>query len=1063
MKNKLFAIIAISFCLNVHGQKWVEMMSDTNANFYDIVKEFDNYWKDREVEKGKGYKAFKRWQWFIEPRVYPSGNMKYASRTYALEQHNAFYKGKGKFGQNNTNAVTANWTPLGPFGSPSGGEAGRVQVITLHPNNTNIFYVGSAAGGFWMTNNGGSTYTTTTDQLGSCGVSDIAVDPFNTNSIYISTGDKDAGDTHSTGVMKSTDGGQTWNVTGLQWSVSQQRRIYRLLINPLNPNTLIAASSVGVYRTLDAGVTWSLVLNGSFVDAEYRPGDTSTVYVVTNGSFAKSTNGGSSFTYVGISNSLTSNRLSLAVTPANNNYVYLLASDNSNGFGGLYRSTNSGGSFSLRSSAPNIFDWSTNGSGGGGQGWYDIAIDASPVNAEEIVAGGVNSWRSTNGGTNWSLYTHWTGSGGRPYVHADLHCVRFASGTTCFLGTDGGVARTTNGGVSWSSINGNMNIAQMYKIGLSASTASRIIAGHQDNGSNLLNGVGWSSVMGGDGMDCFIDWNNNNVMVASTQNGGFRRSTNGGVNWSGITNGLGGIAPWVSPIVQDPISPNTYYCGYSNVYKSTNQGSSWTLLGNINTGIDEIKVSPSNNSIIYATSSGGVWKTTNGGAVWSNITGTISGVGQITDLAIDNTNPNNIFVTQSGYNAGNKVFASHDGGISWSNYSNGLPNIPVNCIVYKNNSAQALYIGTDVGVYYREASMNSWIPYSTGLPNIVVNDLEIYYPTGKLRAGTYARGVWETNLYSDPAAAPVGAFNSFYSPGCINTPLQLYDLSANTPTAWIWSFPGGNPSTATIQNPLITYTATGIYSVTLVSSNNNGLSTPYTSTIQIVSSPTVNSVSASVCVGQQGNLVVNTNATSVFWSTGQQGFSAIVNSQVNNIYTYTATIGACATIGTATLFVDPLPATPIIILMPGYLTTTVTANTYQWYKSGTMIPGATSQTFAPQQDGFYSVWAGIGNCFSSSSYYNFITEGIGFLTENSSEIAIRPNPVKDELTVVSSIDLLDNSEYIIQNSIGQIVTQSKLKVENNEAKIVTQQLAPGIYLLNINKEGKPFVLKFIKQ
>ena len=397
-------IAAVLIVSSFKAQEWTKMIQDPNANFYDIVKEFENYWKDRPYERGKGYNIFKRWQWFTEPRVYPSGNMKYASQGYAMEQYQKFLNETVNTGKNpgpaQITATTANWLPMGPFGSPTGGgEAGRVQTIKMHPAGTNTFYVGAAAGGFWKTTNGGVSYVTTTDQLGSCGVSDIAVSASSPNVIYISTGDKDAGDTHSTGVLKSLDGGNTWNTTGLTWPVSSQQRIYRLLVDPANVNSLIAATSLGMYKSIDGAATWSLTIPGYFVDAEYRPGDVSVVHAVTNSSYIRSNDGGATYTGFNIVNGLSSNRLSLAVTPANNNAVYILASAPSNGFGGLFRSTNMGSAFTVMSTTPNLFGWNANGGDAGGQGWYDIAIDASPTSSNEIVVGGVNSWRSTNGGS----------------------------------------------------------------------------------------------------------------------------------------------------------------------------------------------------------------------------------------------------------------------------------------------------------------------------------------------------------------------------------------------------------------------------------------------------------------------------------------------------------------------------------------------------------------------------------------------------------------------------------------------------------------------------------------
>lgn len=1063
---KKLAIIALIFCSGIlSAQEWVDKMMDTNANYYDIKASFDNYWKDKPYERGKGYKAFMRWAWFTEPRVYPTGDMRYASRAYAYEQFKKETEGN-KFGpQAAVSATTANWTALGPFGSPAGGDAGRVQVIRIKPGDPNTIYVGTAAGGLWISTDAGVNYSTSTDLLPSLGISDIAINPVNTNIVYIATGDKDAGDTRSTGVMKSTDGGITFSNTGLLWQTSQGRRIYRLLINPLDPNILIAATSVGIYKSTDAGATWVQKNTSYIYDAEYKPGDTATVYAVTASSLLKSTNGANSWSAVTIAASMNTNRLSLAVTPANPAYVYVLASASNNGFGGLYRSTNSATTFSLRSSTPNIFDWSTNGSGAGGQGWYDIAIDASPTNANEIIAGGVNTWKSTNGGTSWSLNTHWYGGGGKPYVHADLHCVYYISGTTCFLGTDGGVARTTNSGTNWTTINGQMNIAQIYKLGNSANNASRIVTGHQDNGTNLSNGTSWSEIYGGDGMDCFIDWNNNNVIIASYTYGDFQRTTNGGANWTNIINGLSGTAAWVAPIVQDPVSANTYYCGYSKMFKSTNQGTTWTPMGTTTMGtLDEIYVCPSNPLIIYVSTTASVWKTTDGGNTWNNITSGIpTGSAQLTDITCDNQNPNNVYVTLSGYSSGNKVYASNNGGITWYNYSAGLPNIPVNCIIYNNNSPQGLYVGTDVGVYYKEASMSSWMFYNNGMPNVVIDELEIYYPTQKLRAATYGRGVWETNLYSNPTAAPDAYFTNNFSSACISTPFSFFDQSANIPTSWNWSFPGGAPATSTVQNPSVTFTATGIYTVTLLAANANGTSTPYVSTIAVVNQPTVSAPSKTVCIGQNTILTLTTNATSAVWSTGGFGLSvSVTNPTVSSVYSFTASTGACAVTGTANLTVTTPPPTPSISASNSVLST-ASAPAYQWYFNGTPISGATSQTYAPTQDGWYSVWVYNGACPASANPIFITLASLLENTKNNNSLKIQPNPANNNLYFTFE-KAIDDSEFEIVNVIGQKVKSGKIKAEiSGKYSLDISELAPGNYVLKCSNKSFISSTRFIKE
>ncbi|MGZ4038598.1 MAG: WD40/YVTN/BNR-like repeat-containing protein, partial [Bacteroidia bacterium] len=373
MKKIVLLILFSLFALGATAQKWAQMMQDPNANFYDIKREFEAYWKDRPYERGKGFKPFKRWAWFVEPRVYPSGNMANASRAKAYEEFQNYLQSNATArGIINSviSSTTSNWVPLGPFGSPVNGDAGRLQCVRFMPGNPTTIFVGTAAGGLWKSTDNGATWNTTTDQLATLGAADLAIDPSNTNIMYLATGDNDAGDTKSIGVMKSVDGGLTWSATGLSWATSLQRRIGKLLVNPLNTSEVTAATSVGVYRTLNSGVSWTLVQSGSFTDMEYRPGDTTTIYVAGGASLYKSTNGGASFspkTYGAIGSIV---RVAIAVTPADPNYLYVLGSKPDYSYGGVYLSTNSASTFSTMSTTPNILDWSTNGSGSGGQGWY---------------------------------------------------------------------------------------------------------------------------------------------------------------------------------------------------------------------------------------------------------------------------------------------------------------------------------------------------------------------------------------------------------------------------------------------------------------------------------------------------------------------------------------------------------------------------------------------------------------------------------------------------------------------------------------------------------------------
>ena len=900
MKNKfirwslLFVLFFPMFASGQGDTNWVQLMSDPTANFYDVQTAFNNYWKDRPVEKGKGYKQFKRWENYMEPRVYPSGDMTLPSLTYPNYQE--WLSEQEDEPSPAPNGFTlGNWTALGPFGVSNGGGAGRLNFVRFDPTNSNTIFVGAPDGGLWKSTNGGTSWTTSTDQLTVIGCTDVAIDPGNTQIMYLATGDGDAGDCYSIGILKSTDGGATWNTTGLSWTVNQGRTISKLLMHPTNSQILIAATSNGIYRTTDGGANWTQTSTGSFKDLEFMPGTPNTVY--TSGSiFRKSTDNGVTWTTITSGLPTTGvERIAIAVTAANTAYVYLLIGRSSDqGLLGVYRSTNSGTGFASQHGAtgPNLLGWNSNGADSGGQAFYDLSIAASPTDANTIIVGGVNSWRSTDGGVNWTINSHWTGSGA-PYVHADIHAIEYlpGSGTTYFIGHDGGISKTTNSGTSFTDISANLAIAQQYRIGLSTTTAGRMITGHQDNGTNLLNAGTWNEVYGGDGMDCFIDRTNNNTLYGSYVYGDYYRSTNGGGAWTTITSGLPG-GDWLCAWHQDPVTATTLYAGgRSAMYRTTNSGTAWSALGTPSGSgsILEFVIAPSNNQIIYSVKYNAVSKSTNGGTTWTNITGTLpTASAALTNVTVSNTDPNIVWVTFSGYSAANKVFKSTNGGTSWTNITTGLPNVPCNTIVYQNAAANdVVYVGTDIGVFYRDNTMGSWVAYMDGLPRVSVRDLEIYYLTGKIRAATFGRGTWESNVATPGANAPVADFVGTPLQICAGSTVTFTDQSAFTPTSWSWSFPGGTPSTSTSQNPTITYSTAGVYDVTLTATNANG------------SDPEVKTGYITVVGGVGAALPLTEGFTAAPFVPA--GWS-LVNTNASTTWVRDATIGFAPTAGNSMLF-----------------------------------------------------------------------------------------------------------------------------------------------------------------
>ncbi|MEQ8907605.1 MAG: T9SS type A sorting domain-containing protein [Vicingaceae bacterium] len=740
------------FSSALFAQKWVEEMQDPSVNFYQVQKSFEDYWQDKDISKGKGYKQFKRYEYFMEPRVYPSGN--HINSSILWEEAREFEK---IYGKGNRLAKTTTWRPLGPDDwqnySYSPG-LGRINNVRVDPNNPNIIYVGTPSGGCWKSIDAGQNWAPLADDLPVIGVSDIAINPRNSNELYIATGDGFGGDTYSIGILKSTDGGQNWNTTTFSAGRTQSIRMRRMLLHPTNPDTLWVATNVGLWRTDDGGTSWRSVLSGDVRSVKMHPSDTSIVYACTD-QFYRSTDGGNSFSASnngqGMNLPAQINRMEIAVSADSADVVYAVcgkASDAS--FYGLYRSSDAGQNWQLKSFTPNLFGHDMNGSNSGGQSWYDLAIAVNPNDADDVFVGGVNVWRSTNGGSNWSLKSHWVINNNAGYTHADIHALEFYN-NELFCGSDGGIFKTTDLGSSWIDLSAGLEITQFYRMSHSELNDTLLLGGAQDNGSLLkTDSASWAHVYGADGMDNAIDPIDPRVMFFTSQNGNIQRSYDGGRTKGGVSGSIRSqeSGAWVTPLELNPNNRFGIFAAFENVWYSGNRGSSWTSISNFNSGntLRALAIAPSNSSVIYTVPNGNqIRRTTNFGTSWNWINSGLPNLA-ITDIYVHPSYEDSVWVSFSGYTVNRKVYVSGDGGSNWSNISSNMPNLPVNALEV-DTSTGIIYVGTDVGVYYLDqANGPFWQSYMTGLPNVIVNDLETHYSSGALRAATYGRGIWEVNL-----------------------------------------------------------------------------------------------------------------------------------------------------------------------------------------------------------------------------------------------------------------------------------------------------------------------------
>lgn len=767
LKKICFLLVFFTSASTLFSQPWLKNLpqgkSKEQLTLFDYKNAFTGYWAPFNVDKGTyvengvkkkaaGWKQFKRWEYDMERQINPTTG-EFPSKT-AQE----IYEDYLKTNTPSKSAASANWTSLGT-NSSTGGYAGvgRLNCIAFHPSENNTYWVGAASGGLWVTTNNGSSWACLTDNNGALAVSDIVIptDFVTSNTIYIATGDKDHWDNHSIGVLKSTDGGITWNTTGISFALSDWGMVNRLLLDPTNNQTIIAATSNGVFKTTNGGTAWNTQLTStSFIDMEYKPGDFNTLYgSTTGGKIYVSTNGGSSWTEA--FNDASANRIELAVSANEPTSVYALAANSNSGLYGIYKSTDSGSSYSLVFSGTtlNLLGWNSNGGDSGGQGWYDLSLSVSPSNANTLLVGGVNTWRSVSGGTSWSIVNHWWGDG-VPAAHADKHSLNYRSNGDLFECNDGGIYISTDNGTNWTDKTNGMVTSQMYKLGVSQTFSTEVITGLQDNGTKLLSGGVWSDVKGGDGMECLIDYSNVNIQYGTYVGGQIDRTTNHWGSATAIEPSDAGDGAWVTPYIIDPNNPLILYAGYADVWKTTDRGDNWTKISTMNTSnkIESMAIAPSNSQYLYVADYNHIWKTTNGGTSWTEITGTLPvGSGSITYITVKNDDANTLWVTMGGYNA-TTVYESSNGGTSWTNISTGLPQIPAYSIVQnkQSNPEVQLYVGTELGVYFKKGS-NNWVSYNTGLPNVKIGEIEIFYDANpqqsKLKAATYGRGLWETLVY----------------------------------------------------------------------------------------------------------------------------------------------------------------------------------------------------------------------------------------------------------------------------------------------------------------------------
>lgn len=747
---------------------WSVLMQDSEVTPDEVRALFEAHWSGRERLKGSGYKQVERWLHLSDGRTDDGGKMLGGQAITDAHRDIALWRQSGR-------SANGNWQVCGPTLDDITTRddirgVGRMNAIAFHPTDANVVFAGAPAGGLWRSYDGGMHWETNTDDFPTLGVSAIAFAPSNPATVYIGTGDRDASDSPGMGVMKSTDAGLTWEFVN---AGINDRVVGDLVVFPEDENHVLAATNSGIFKTTDGGNSWSQVsTNGqNYKDLAVHPGNANVIYGTGQGRFWRSDDAGESWEYIndGI---VPSTRMVIAVTPAAPENVYVLSTGTYE-FRAFYKSTDAGLTFVEMSDSPNIMGWNASGEDDGGQAWYDLCLVADPLVVDRVYAGGIRMKRSDDGGATWLDIQD-------SYLHVDQHALAANPHTDeIWLANDGGIYRYEDN-TQWQDMSAGIITGEIYKIGQSPFSGNHAMNGYQDNGTYLFNGVQWERGSGGDGFECIYDANDPDWFFSSSQYGRIYRTGPGIQSQTIVANGELGIdegGAWSTPFTVSTEDSETMFVGLLNVWRSMNikhpvqDSIVWEKISSELGGSDAntmrvVHRDRNEQNRLFATeASRKFFRCDNALAdadsvVWHDLSDSLPLSAQPV-LAIETVHGEDSTVFIS-FNY--KVWKSENLGESWTELEGDLPALPINTLVYDTTGAGGIYAGTDMGVYFWNNADSTWIDFSQGLPLTVrVTELELFPGTGaldpkRLRAGTYGRGMWESDTYGDPIGFPPLAF-----------------------------------------------------------------------------------------------------------------------------------------------------------------------------------------------------------------------------------------------------------------------------------------------------------------
>ncbi|SMO38711.1 LamG-like jellyroll fold domain-containing protein [Solitalea koreensis] len=823
---------------------WNTLLKKEKPNYFKVEKLFKNYFKKHPEENSKPKQYCADW---LKTQLFYLDNK---NRVVASPKTN--YNSIRSFAPgvlaSVTDTMAGDWHMLGPRNvyettySAKGNNGGYVSLVRIDPTNPNKLFISFQCGGLWVSSNGGTVWQLTDANMPDQEYIDIDVCKGNNSYVYaISLG----------AVIKSTDGGLTWSTTSLNLTNYPGHWGYDIAVSPTDPNIVVARWNDKLYRTTDGGTTWNVVKSGLKVHTvwggsgvcsellDFHPTNNNIVYLLDYGqnqnnvTIYRSGDAGATFTTLGQPVNVPSGLgtaicWSKILTATNNPAVFYLAMDTGNDtMSPAYCSL-----FKLDATTGAILQTRVNMAD---LGHGDITMDLN--NENNIVYGKygeTKAFYSTNNGATF-IQSSTT-------VHADLRAFSMVNGKV-LMGTDGEATCSANGGLTFTSLSATISNHELW--GFGAAHKSDILGAGLNHGPLMIRehegAGGWYNALGADQGN--TDVNPLDAKYLYSQGYGVYNVERTGphvMKTTGSQIDPGGIYSYFNSM---EFHPNLYYTlitHHASTYKNSlirSSDNGVTIDKIVKTFTNQVfrekicKTNPNYMYVVEGLSNNKLWKTTDGGTNWVDITAStaVTGIGvrNISDIAVSDVNPNEVWVTYSGVQNTCQVLHSTDGGISYTNLTTPvLTSFPVTKIIFQRGTNGGVYIGNKSGIFYRNNSLGDWVKLGTGLPMLDVRFMFVNYYKNKLMIGT-SRGAWDHDLYEHSnTMAQISAEKDSVRSVYDKVQFRDYSVVRKGPNvSYSWSFPGGTPATSTMENPVVSYATEGNFDVTLTVTDQYGTNT----------------------------------------------------------------------------------------------------------------------------------------------------------------------------------------------------------------------------------------------